>query len=60
MTPELKASVSIDALLVAADWHACSLADADIHLVAYVTAANLLGAKGLSQAKLAHAFSSDQ
>jgi type I restriction enzyme, R subunit len=33
MTPELKARVSIDALLVAAGWHACNVADAHIHAV---------------------------
>nr|WP_315489351.1 type I restriction-modification enzyme R subunit C-terminal domain-containing protein [uncultured Rhodoferax sp.] len=31
MTPEQKARVSIDALLVAAGWHVCSVADANIH-----------------------------
>jgi hypothetical protein len=30
MTPEQKARVSIDALLVAAGWHVCHVADADI------------------------------
>jgi type I restriction enzyme R subunit len=31
MTPEQKARVSIDALLVAAGWHVCNVADANIH-----------------------------
>jgi type I site-specific restriction endonuclease len=31
MTPEQKARVSIDALLVAAGWHVCSAHDANIH-----------------------------
>ena len=31
MTPEQKARVSIDALLVQAGWHVCSVADANIH-----------------------------
>ena len=31
MTPEAKARQNIDALLVAAGWHVCSIADADIH-----------------------------
>ncbi|MDR7308102.1 type I restriction endonuclease [Rhodoferax saidenbachensis] len=31
MTPELKARVSIDALLVAAGWHVCNVSDANIH-----------------------------
>lgn len=31
MTPEQKARVSIDALLVAAGWHVCKVADANIH-----------------------------
>lgn len=31
MTPEAKARVTIDALLMAAGWHVCSVADADIH-----------------------------
>jgi hypothetical protein len=31
MTPELKARVSIDALLVAAGWHLCNVANANIH-----------------------------
>ena len=31
MTPEQKASVSIDALLVQAGWHVCGVSDANIH-----------------------------
>lgn len=31
MTPEQKARVSIDALLVAADWRVCDVAIANIH-----------------------------
>ena len=31
MTPEAKARVSIDALLISAGWHVCSVADANIH-----------------------------
>ena len=31
MTPEQKARVSIDALLVAAGWHVCNVLDANIH-----------------------------
>jgi type I restriction enzyme R subunit len=31
MTPEAKAIISIDALLVAAGWHVCDMAQADIH-----------------------------
>ncbi|MEY4756892.1 MAG: hypothetical protein RJA34_1790 [Pseudomonadota bacterium] len=31
MTPEQKARVSIDALLVAAGWHVCNVSNADIH-----------------------------
>jgi len=31
MTPEQKARVSIDALLAAAGWHVCTMADANIH-----------------------------
>jgi type I restriction enzyme R subunit len=31
MTPEKKASVSIDALFVAAEWLVCHVADANIH-----------------------------
>lgn len=31
MTPEQKARVSIDALLVQAGWHVCNVADANIH-----------------------------
>jgi len=31
MTPEQKARVSIDALLVAAGWHVCNVSDANIH-----------------------------
>ena len=31
MTPEAKARVSIDALLTAAGWHVCNVADANIH-----------------------------
>lgn len=31
MTPEQQARVSIDALLQQADWHVCSMADANIH-----------------------------
>ncbi len=31
MTPEQKARVSIDALLVAAGWHVCGVSDANIH-----------------------------
>jgi type I restriction enzyme, R subunit len=31
MTPEQKARVSIDALLVATGWHVCGVADANIH-----------------------------
>ena len=31
MTPEAKARVTIDALLTAAGWHVCSVADANIH-----------------------------
>jgi hypothetical protein len=31
MTPEQKARVSIDALLVAAGWHVCNVVDANIH-----------------------------
>jgi len=31
MTPEQKARVSIDALLSAAGWHVCNMADANIH-----------------------------
>jgi type I restriction enzyme, R subunit len=30
MTPELKARVSIDALLVAAYWHVCNVAEVNI------------------------------
>ena len=36
MTPEQKARVSIDALLVAAGWHVCNVADANIHASAGV------------------------
>lgn len=32
MTPEQKATLSIDALLTAVGWHVCNLADADIHV----------------------------
>jgi len=31
MTPEQKASVSIDALLKQADWHVCDMAHANIY-----------------------------
>ena len=31
MTPEAKARVSIDALLVAAGWHVCDMGQANIH-----------------------------
>jgi hypothetical protein len=31
MTPEQKARVSIDALLVQAGWHVCNVTDANIH-----------------------------
>jgi type I restriction enzyme R subunit len=31
MTPEQKARVSIDALLVQAGWHVCNVANANIH-----------------------------
>ena len=31
MTPEAKARETIDALLVAAGWHVCNVADANIH-----------------------------
>ncbi len=31
MTPEQKARVGIDALLAAAGWHVCNMADANIH-----------------------------
>jgi len=31
MTPEQKARVSIDTLLVAAGWHVCNVSDANIH-----------------------------
>ena len=31
MTPEQKARVSIDALLIAAGWHVCNVTDANIH-----------------------------
>ncbi|MDO8772271.1 MAG: hypothetical protein Q7K57_26925 [Burkholderiaceae bacterium] len=31
MTPEQKARVSIDALLVRAGWHVCNVANANIH-----------------------------
>ena len=31
MTPEQKARVGIDALLVQAGWHVCNVADANIH-----------------------------
>lgn len=31
MTTEQKARVSIDALLVAAGWHVCNVANANIH-----------------------------
>jgi type I site-specific restriction endonuclease len=31
MTPEQKARVSIDALLVAAGWHVCNVSDASSH-----------------------------
>ncbi|MDP3228755.1 MAG: hypothetical protein Q8N13_12355 [Acidovorax sp.] len=31
MTPEAKARVTIDALLVAAGWHVCNVAQANIH-----------------------------
>jgi type I restriction enzyme R subunit len=31
MTPEQKARVSIDALLVAVGWHVCNVANANIH-----------------------------
>jgi hypothetical protein len=46
MTPELKARVSIDALLVAAGWRVCDLADANHQSV-----------QALSQATLPRAFS---
>ena len=65
MTPELKASVSIDALLVAAGWRVCDLAEANIHasvgvVIREVEAevdANLQRAQALRQATLAKAFS---
>jgi type I restriction enzyme R subunit len=31
MTPEQQARVSIDTLLAAADWHVCSMVNANIH-----------------------------
>ena len=31
MTPEAKAKATIDALLVAAGWHVCNVAQANIH-----------------------------
>ena len=31
MTPEQKTRVSIDALVIAAGWHVCNVADANIH-----------------------------
>lgn len=45
MTPEQKARVSIDALLVAAGWHVCNVADA-----------NLWRAQALRQSTLAKTF----
>ena len=32
MTPEARARQSIDALLAAAGWHVCNVADANIHV----------------------------
>lgn len=63
MTPEQKARVSIDALLVAAGWHVCNVADANIHATTGVaireveTDANPQRAKASRQATLAKAFS---
>jgi type I restriction enzyme R subunit len=37
MNPEAKARVSIDALLVAAGWHVCDMAQANIHAARGVT-----------------------
>ena len=31
MTPEAKARVTIDALLLSAGWHVCNVADANLH-----------------------------
>ena len=45
MTPEQKARVSIDGLLVTAGWHVCSVADA-----------NLQRARALRQAVLTRTF----
>jgi hypothetical protein len=65
MTPELKARVSIDALLVAAGWRVCNVADANIHAsmgvaICEVEAefdANHQSVQALSQATLPRAFS---
>jgi hypothetical protein len=60
MTPELKASVSIDAVRVAAGWRACKVAEAKIHasvgVVIREVETNLQRAQALRQATPARAF----
>lgn len=68
MTPEQKARVSIDALLVQAGWHVCNVADANIHAATGVAIrevetevdTNLQRAQALRQATLAGALAVDQ
>lgn len=47
MTPEQKARVSIDALLVAGGWHACNVYDANIHAATGVELQSTRYAQGL-------------
>ena len=56
MTPEQKARVNIDALLTAAGWHVCNVANANIHAgdgAAKGVAAVMKGSKVLAQNKAA-------
>lgn len=59
MTTEQKARVSIDALLVAAGWHVCNVADAAIREVEPEVDTSLQRAQALRQATLAKAFSTE-
>jgi hypothetical protein len=57
MTPELKARVSIDALLVAADWHARNVADANSRAIAGVAISEFILDSGFGFANYLPAWS---
>jgi type I restriction enzyme R subunit len=53
MTPEQKARVSIDALLVAEGWHVCNVADANIYAAVGIAIREFLQSSDHLPSKLA-------